>query len=470
MRRNTSFLLAARLTSAVTTLVVLSIVSRTSGVNALGEVGLGLAIGSIAAAIADLGTASLLVREGSRDLTTARPLFRAGLLIRVLLSPPLLAATYVIAVLSGAEDPGVVVLVAAGLVAQQTAELTRSVFNAQQRMAISGGHAVVENLVWIGVVWVALAFGADLSTTFALALSVWLASVVAGMLLIRFVGRLPTRSAPGRSLGDTVRVALPFGAFSLTGIAYSRIDTVLLGLLLPTNGLAAAGAYYAAARLIAAFEYLPDALTRAVFPELSRSAVEDPAEVRAILRATASNLLAIACLGPVILATGAASLMVILFGQELAAGAPILAFMSFVLPFRFLGYLFGMTLTSADAQGRRVAAASLALVVVLVIDLVGIPAIGVGAAVVGALAASIVTFSIYAWSVARRFGSAGLRPAVTIAIVGAMIGAILVGLALGQVVTQLVAAGVAAGVYVLVLAIGPLLPVVRRSARLSRVP
>ena len=470
MRRNAGFLLAGRLASAITTLIVLAVVSRLRGPEALGEVGLGLAIGTIAAAISDVGTSSLLIREASRDPGTARAQLRAGFLARLVLVLPLLLATYVIAVLSGAAEPQVVVLVAAGLVLQLTAELTRSVFNAQQRMGVSGGHAIVENLAWFVVVCGALVAGADLTTTFVLGILVWLGSVAGGLFLVQRLAALPAATAPARSLAETVRVALPFGAFSLIGILYGRIDTVLLGLLLPTSGLTAAGAYYAAARLISAFEYLPDALSRAVYPQLSRLAVQEPARVRVVLGDTATSLLALACLGPVVLATGSDSLMTLLFGPGLAASGLVLAVLSFVLPFRFLGYLFGMTLTSSDAQGRRVAAAALALVAVLAIDLVGIPRLGIAAAVAGALTASFMVFATYAWSVARRFGSTGLGLATTVEIVGGMVIALAIGLTLGTVVGQLAAAAIAGAVYLIALGAGPLRPVVRRFARMPGTP
>ena len=470
MRRNTSFLLAARLVSAITTLVVLSVVSRLRGPDALGEVGLGLAVGAIAATVADLGIASLLIREASRDAGAARPLLRVGFLARLLTGPALLAGTFAIGALAGAREPQVVVLVAAGLMAQQTAELTRSVFNAQQRMAISGGHAIIENLAWVVVVCGALAVGADLTTTFALGLAVWLGSIAAGVVLVARYGSLPTGPTSGRAFSETLRLALPFGAFSLTGIIYSRVDTVLLGLLLPTGGLAMAGAYFAAARLIATFEYLPDALSRAAYPELSRLAIHDPARVRAIVGSTATQLLAIACLGPVLFVTGAGSLMTLLFGSALADGGPILAALSFALPFRFLGYLFGMTLTSADAQGRRVAASSVALLLVVAIDVVGIPTVGVAAAVVGTLVASVIIAALYAWSVSRRFGSTGLRPVATSGIVGAMVVAIAIGFALTRIAPELVAAGVAGGAYLLAIALGYVRPVTGRTDHLPRIP
>jgi O-antigen/teichoic acid export membrane protein len=470
VRRNAAFLLAGRLASAMTTVLVLAVVSRTRGPAALGEVGLGLAMGTIAATISDLGTASLLVREAARDRRMARSMIVAGLVARIVVGPFLLAAAWAVGVLSGAEAPLVVLLVAAGLVAQQTAELTRSVFNAQQRMAISGSHAVVENLAWAAVVCGALLLGVDLTTTFLLGLAVWLASVAAGFLLIRAFALLPADGDRVRTVSEIVQLALPFGAFSLIGVLYNRIDTVLLGLLLPTGGLVAAGAYYAAARLISAFEYLPDALSRAAFPEISRLAVQEPDRVRVVVGATATSLLALACLGPVVFVTGADTLMGLLLGGSVAQSSLILAVLSLVLPFRFLAYLFGMTLTSSDAQGRRVLAASLALVAVLGIDLVGIPIFGVGAAVAGSLAAAAILFSTYAVSVARRFGSIGLRPATTAGIIGSMVVAIALGLGLGTVVPQALAAATAIVVYVMAIAGGPLRPMVRRRTQLVEGP
>lgn len=467
MRRNAAFLLAGRLASALTTVLVLAVVSRTHGPAALGEVGLGLAIGTIAATVSDLGTASLLVREAARDAASTRSMIVAGVVARLVGGPILLAIAYAIGVLSGADEPIVVVLVAAGLVAQQTAELARSVFNARQRMAISGAHAVVENLAWAVVVCGALLAGADLTTTFLLGLAVWIGSVGAGFALIRRFALLPAGEDRARPFAEFVRIALPFGAFSLIGIVYNRIDTILLGLLLPVGGLVAAGSYYAAARLISAFEYLPDALSRAAFPELSKLAVQEPDRVRTVVGETATSLLALACLGPVLFITAADTLMILLLGGEAGQSSLVLAVLSLVLPFRFLAYLFGMTLTSSDAQGRRVLAASIALVAVLVIDLVGIPRFGIAAAVAGTLAAAAILFSTYAISVARRFGSIGLRVGTASAIVGAMAVAIAIGLGLGTVVPQPLAATVATAVYVIAVVGGPLRPLVRRGGAMA---
>jgi len=165
MRRNALLLLFARLVSAGTTLVMLALVARLRGGEALGAVGIGFAAGAIAAAISDLGLSSLLVREAARRPDAAARYLGAGLAVRLVSVPFLLAAIWVA---GGAIAPGnglVVVLAAAGLIGQQAAELTRAVFIAHQRMVIVSAHATFENVAWLAVIVAGLVGGATLEAT-----------------------------------------------------------------------------------------------------------------------------------------------------------------------------------------------------------------------------------------------------------------------------------------------------------------
>ena len=63
MSRNAALLLAARITSALTTLAVLSFVARLRGPEELGLVAVGLAGGAILATSSDVGLGPLLVRR-----------------------------------------------------------------------------------------------------------------------------------------------------------------------------------------------------------------------------------------------------------------------------------------------------------------------------------------------------------------------------------------------------------------------
>jgi O-antigen/teichoic acid export membrane protein len=101
-------------------------------------------------------------------------------------------------------------------------------------------------------------------------------------------------------------------------------------------------------------------------------------------------------------------LMTTMFGAEVAPYAWIVVPLGVVVPLRFLSHLFGMALTSTDAQGRRVFAVVLALGLVLSLDIVLIPWLGIAGAVIGSLAASLCVFVVYAVPVVRHAGEMGL--------------------------------------------------------------
>jgi O-antigen/teichoic acid export membrane protein len=452
---NAALLLTARLTSAGTTLVVLVLVSRLRGADALGALGLGLAIGAIAAALSELGSNALLIRQVSRQREAAARYLGGAMVLRVVTAPLAVAAAGLVGELISPPQVPIVVLAAAGLILQQTAEATRSTFIAWQRMTVSSAHAVVENLLWLAVVTVGLVLGLSLTATLALALLVWIGSVLAGFVLIlRLLHVWP--AWPDRAwVAMAFRDLPPFSGFAVINMTYSRIDPLLIGLLASGPALAAAGAYFAAARLLAAFEYLAEAVSRAIYPELSRLAVADRSAAVPLLRSAASLLLAVGLAVPAVLIPAGSWAMTALFGAEPGQYGWVLGFLAIAVPIRYLGYLYGVSLTSADAQGRRLAAVSLGLVLVVAIDALGIPTVGLVAPVIAAIIGATVVLASYGLMLERRFGRAAVVPAnVSPALLGAAL-ATAGGLLARLVLPEVLAAAVAAILYVAVTALGP---------------
>lgn len=465
VRRNASLLLAARVVSAGTTLVVLALVAQWRGAEALGAVGIGFAVGAIGAAFTDLGTASLLVREAARRPADSGAMLGGGLAVRMVTLPVALIGAWLAGIAVAPTSVGVVVLAAAGLMLQQTAELTRSVFAAQQRMIVSSVHSMVENIVWLGVVGLGLAVGAPLDVVFALGLVVFLGSVAVGLVLDAALAQTTPRRPDRAALAGLLRMAAPFAGFAIIGMAYSRIDPLLIGVLVTGPALATAGSFFAATRLIAAFEYLPDAVSRAIYPELSRRVEEGGARVVPLLGAAAGVVLAAGGIVPAVLVPGGAWLMGALFGEQAARDGWLLGALALAVPIRSLGYILGVTLTSADAQTRRLLAASGALVVVVAIDVVGIPLVGLLAPVLAILTASIIVVGMYGTFVRRRFGSIGLSPSFAAYVLASAAIAGGAGAAAATVLPAPVAAALAGALYLLLMAVGPTAPVMRVALR-----
>jgi O-antigen/teichoic acid export membrane protein len=469
MPRRTAILLIGRIASAGTTLLVLAVVGRLRGDAELGAVGVGLAIGAIAAALSDLGAIALLVREASQRPERAGPLLVGLAIFRLPVLVVALLGAWAVAQAIDLQLANTIALVAAGIVVQSFAELPRAVFMARQRFTIAAAHFVVENVAWFAVVVGLLVVYPNLSmpVIFLAGLAVMVTSILAGFALVVWFGRVALELPTLAELRALASHAPPFAAFAVLGVTYTRIDTVIIGLLLP-GGLAAAGSYFAATRLIAAFEYVPESASRGVFPEIARRFISAPNEVAPLLGRVARGLLLVGGAIPAALLVSGDALLKDLFDSP-AASAWVLGPLSIVVPIRYLGHLYGIALTSAHSQGRRVAASSVALVVVVAGNLIGIPAYGLGGSVVSAIVAAVVVGSMYAFFVRRLFGAIGIGPALLLS-VGLMSGAAaLVGLVVRVVspapFDALLGALAAIAAYAAMIGIGPGRPIAKSLLR-----
>jgi O-antigen/teichoic acid export membrane protein len=138
-------------------------------------------------------------------------------------------------------------------------------------------------------------------------------------------------------------------------------------------------------------EYLPDAVSRAIFPRMSRDAAADPAWATATLASATKELLSIGIAIPFGLALVGAWLLGLLYGPTFAEYAWLLVAFGVAMPFRYVGLIFGVALTGAGLQTRRTRALAIAVAVSLILDLALIPTIGV----IGALIAVVTSWAIY---------------------------------------------------------------------------
>jgi O-antigen/teichoic acid export membrane protein len=452
--------------SAGTTLIALALIARYAGPEVVGAVGIGLAIGSIAAASADFGTSVVAIRGAARRPEDAGELLGMGLVIRLATVPVALGLAWLAVQVVIPGFASVAFLAAAGLVAQQTAELTRALLIARGQTLAAGIYGVLENLLWLAVLAAALAAGATADTAFLVGLGAWLASLAMGLLLLwRLLAIVPRWAGIG-ALRRTVRSARPIAAALIVGMTTARLDPVLIGLLAPTAGLIAAGSFFAASRLIAAFDYLPDTASRAAYPDLSRLAERGDGSVVPLLRRTTRALLLLGAAVPVVLIPAGAWLMTALFGDAAGPVPGILGLLAIAVPIRYVAALYGVTLVSGDVPGRRLIAGLAGLACVLLVDIVGIPLFGLPAAVAATLGAASIALGLYATFVRRRFGAVGLVAADVLPIAAAASIGIAVGLVAGSVLPPPLAAAVAAVSYGLAVWVGR--SVARRVARSDR--
>jgi O-antigen/teichoic acid export membrane protein len=297
---------------------------------------------------------------------------------------------------------GTIVLIALGPALQQVAELGRAVFISRQRMAVAGSHTVVENVVWAGTIAICLRSGVDLDGTFAIATAAMAGSGAVSFALVMLLARVRPEKPAAGEVRWLLRQAGPFTSFSALVVLDARMDTVLLGLLLP-QGLAIAGAYYAVTRLVGVAEYLPDAVSRAIYPRIASEFARDPQRAATTLDMATRELLALGIAIPFGFALVGAWALGLLFGPTFTAYTWLLVAFGLAMPFRYIGLIFGFALTAAGHQTQRVRALAIAVGTSFILDIVLIPVAGVAGALVAVAASWIVNCVLVVVDINRIF-------------------------------------------------------------------
>jgi O-antigen/teichoic acid export membrane protein len=119
------------------------------------------------------------------------------------------------------------------------------------------------------------------------------------------------------------------------------------------------------------------------------------------------------------------------------------------MPFRYLGFIFGVALTSAHQQARRVRVLAIAVAISLVLNVALIPSIGITGALIGVVAGWVVTCLLMVPDVDRIFGRVisardivGFLALAVVAFLAGLAVRALVGGELGDPISGVVFAGV----------------------------
>ncbi len=313
---------------------------------------------------------------------------------------------------------GTVFWTGVGLIVQQMTDLPRAMFFARGRFLLPSIQAIVEQTAWLAVIAGGLLTGGTAAHVFALGTWVLGASVIAGYLLVRVVLHVGFALPDLRAALSLARAAMPFAAFAVVGNLYQRIDTLLVGGLAGPHALAAAGAYFSATRLMQSLSYLPQNLSNAVYPRLSRPG----ANLGQLLTPPVRVLLIIAMPIPFAAALASTWVMTVLFGPGVASYGWLLVVLGALAPIRFVGVLLGTALTGIGEQGRRVVAVTIALVITLAVNTALLPILGVAAALIALTLNAFVVNGIYLLEIRARSDSLGIIRSGLVAI-GASLGA-----------------------------------------------
>lgn len=399
--RNSIAGLAAQIAIKLLSFAFSVLIIRQLGASDFGQYAAVIGFGTVFLFIADLGLAPYTVREVARlrdkpdGQERIRDLYADVLALRLILA--LVAGVLVVsaAILTGrpAMMIGAIVLNSLGVLIYAFHGSAEAVLAGHERLDLTAGMQVVNQLVFVCLGGLALWLGLGY---YGLIIATLAGVAVMTALVLRTVWRLGLR--PGRLTRQgwipLLRAAFPFAVVGLTlGISY-RFDTVLLNIF---SGDVPTGHYNAAYNLVFALVTLSNVLNTALYPSLSREAVNNPARLPGIYERLLRYLLLVAlplAVGGFILAE---PLVDFLFGAEYKPSAQLLAILIWTVPLMFISEFLGYVITIAGREASAARAIVVSSSVSVIANLILIPRYGVLAAAIITLVTEMVLVSQYLW-------------------------------------------------------------------------
>ena len=369
--------------------LLLILVARRLGDEAFGRISFAYSFTSVFVLATDLGLGVLLIREAARARDEAPRLF-GNILSFKLISSPLTLGLIAVAILLSGYPPEVVavVLLFAGInLLRGVLDLYGALFSGLEVME---REAFLRNLHQIGLLLAgagALALGCGpTGIATALLLASLLLFIVGSVLVGRTVGRLRLLWE-GTLWLDLLRKAFPLGLTVVFIVLSNEGDVVLLSFL--GRAESEVGWYAAASKILKMLQVFPMLVVSGIYPVFSDLAAR-PSEGFAKAYQGVFKLLLLAAVPAAIAVSGFSEPLIrLIYGPRFLPAAVPLRILACSIPFLFLGYLLINVLVSSDHQGKAALATGGAATLILVSDLLLIPAWGMTGAAVGALVGQV---------------------------------------------------------------------------------
>lgn len=384
---NSGMLFTGQLVVKILGLVWLAVVARHLGDSGFGYLSFSLSLAGLFGIFVEFGFSYVLTRTVARRPEEAPEFFSNVLGLRLALSCVSVPLTLTVSLVTGATSSSLMPVLIASLSAAAAGvyATSGSYFFGRERMeypsVIMVGGKVLSIVIGLmivrlggGIAWIALVF--LLEPLLNVALSIPILSREFG---VRF--RPAFRPSTYVLL---IREAAPFVLTLAVGIAFFRIDVVMLSAM---QGARQVGWYSAGYRLLEGLVYLPAALISTLFPVISKlKSSSDANLVPAVSRAW-EFMISLALPTAVTLILLSDGIVSLLFGDQFLETVPVLRLIGAALFFVFINNLLGTVLGAVDRQFAHFYCSLAGLAVNVAINLLWIPRY----AHIGAAGATLLT-------------------------------------------------------------------------------
>lgn len=402
--RNSTWLLASRLYGVAVSGAVSILAVRSFSTSSYADFALAVAFVTLAAAVSELGIATLAIRRMIEAPERTARLLSVALVAEVVTSLAALAAIVPVLVLLDYETSVIsVVAVGAGLVLTQgVLAALEAPFQAIRTFAYVAVSAAAQHTVLLVAGVGALALGAG---PIGLVSAMLAAAAVATVVAFAFArARLALRPRPSRAdiaeLRPFLVAAIPIGLTGALTTIYDRIGLIMVSKL---DDKVAVAHYSVPLMLLFNIYVIPGVVASAFFPLLSAQRRDNPEEAadafRLLLRifTLASGVIAL------ILGLGAHDILALLFGERYAISTGALQILAVVVVLSFLNYLLWYGLLAAKLERGKAAIMFLGGCISIGLNALLIPLHGIEGAAIALVASDTLVVAAQLAMIHRRF-------------------------------------------------------------------
>jgi O-antigen/teichoic acid export membrane protein len=443
--KNTAFVTSGKLALKAISFLFSVYVIRRLGDDRFGQYSTVLAFVGLFQIFAELGMSQYVMREIAQDRSKTQSLFWNLVALRVLLAVFGIIGITLGAIAVGYSSElvlGIFIYTCSFLLAAFHAPLI-TVLTANERLDYVTGLSILGQVIFVSLGTVFLFSGRGftaliianlISFPLQIGLAIW---IIRRQHMARLSFRIEPRIWPG-----LIRAGLPFGIISLMlSIAFS-LDTVMLSMYRPDQEV---GWYSAAYDLIFSLLFFVGGFNEAIVPSLSRTYVNDPAQVK---RWYHRSVKFIAILSLPITVGGlltAFPLIRLLYTDAFSQSAKALQILIWDLPLIMFASFCGRMTTVISAEHAAARVYTINTVANVILNWYAIPRFGfIGASVVTVITDLISALQFY-FLLRRRLSLPDMRPVFVRVLVAAALMGVVVKLA-GD-LNLFLSIGLGAGVY-----------------------
>src|SRR5689334_869680 len=339
---------AGQLITWTMTLLWTFVVPRSLGPGGLGTIMAAWSITGIFGIVLGLGTRNYLVRESVVDPDAASRLIGTALVMRILLSPVILAAAFAYGQVVGWDHNAktVLYLAAAATIFVQIAEPLQAAFQSLEEMQYLAYSDVISKSGQglVGILVVLLGAG-TIGVTACWAIMTGIV-VLLDLWWLRGRLRIDLRTTTGRMV-TMARASLPYWAFGLFFMVYLWIDFVMLSLLTRKEVV---GWYAVPTRLFQTLMFFPVVVATAWLPRFVRAYEADREQLGREARPPTELVLLLSLPIASLTILTAHPLIHLLYGHQYAESVPVMVGLGLCIPAMYLNIMMAQVLIAMNRQ------------------------------------------------------------------------------------------------------------------------